>query len=407
MANVDPFSLLTLFSITIVIGYLGSFIFSKTKMPDIFWLLLFGIIIGPVFALVDRSLFITVSPFLAALALLIILFDAGLNMDFYQMVRGFSRSMLLAVTGMIIGMVAVGIVSVYLLNFSLLEGLLLGAIVGGTCSTTVTGIVSRLQLDKKVKTMLSLESIFTDPMVIVVSIALLNIIIGGSQYSAASSIASAFSVGAMVGLLVGLIWLFALDKLKGRPFDYMLTLSVLFMIYVFVESLRGSGAIAALAFGIVLGNGRSFSRMLRFSKNFGVNRLLKSFQAEVSFFIRSFFFVYLGMIVVINPTYVLYGAVIAAVLIMARIIIVQISMTGMKLAVMEKNIMRTMAPRGLAAAVLAQLPAAYGIRNAEVYSNVVFVIILATVIYTTIAVGLLSRENGHTSISKSKIEKGK
>ncbi len=394
MVSIEPFSFLTLFSITIVIGYLGSLIFGKTRIPDVIWLLLFGILIGPVFALVDRSLFIAISPFLAALALLLILFDAGLNMDFYQMVRGFSRSMLLAVAGMALSTAAVSIVSVYLLGFSLLEGLLLGAIVGGTCSTTVTGIVSKLQLNRKVKTMLSLESILTDPMVIVISIALLNIIVGGSQYSAAGSIASAFSVGAMAGLLSGLVWLFVLDRLKGRPFDYMLTLAVLFMLYVFVESVRGSGAIAALAFGIVLGNGRSFSRMLRFSRKFGVNHLLKSFQAEVSFFIRSFFFVYLGMIVVIDTTLALYGVIIAGALILVRMIAVQLSAIKMKLAATEKSIMRTMAPRGLAAAVLAQLPVAYGIRNAEIYSNIVFVVILATVIYTTVAVSLLSRKKG-------------
>src|SRR3989338_6050058 len=121
MVSIEPFSFLTLFSITIVIGYLGSVIFSKTRIPDVIWLLLFGILIGPVFALVDRSLFIAISPFLAALALLLILFDAGLNMDFYQMVRGFSRSMLLTIVGVAFSMVFVGLTSMYILNFSLLE----------------------------------------------------------------------------------------------------------------------------------------------------------------------------------------------------------------------------------------------------------------------------------------------
>ena len=56
-----------------------------------------------------------------------------------------------------------------------------------------------------------------------------------------------------------------------------------------------------------------------------------------------------------------------------------------KSRVIEKNMIRTMAPRGLAAAVLAQLAVAYGIPNASVFSDIIFIVILATVIYTTVA----------------------
>ena len=50
--------------------------------------------------------------------------------------------------------------------------------------------------------------------------------------------------------------------------------------------------------------------------------------------------------------------------------------------------MRTMVPRGLAAAVLAQLPVAYGIPNAAIFSDLVFIVILGTVLYTTVATRL-------------------
>ena len=61
----------------------------------------------------------------------------------------------------------------------------------------------------------------------------------------------------------------------------------------------------------------------------------------------------------------------------------------MKISGMEKNIMRTMVPRGLAAAVLAQFPVAYGIKGAEAFSEIVFVVLLATIIYTSIATKFL------------------
>lgn len=382
----DSFSILALFGITIVVGYIGYIFFDKTRISDVFWLMIFGILIGPVFNLVDRTLFVSISPFLAALALLIILFDAGINMDFYKMVRSFPRSILMAIIGMVISTLAVAAVAVYLMNFTWLYGLLLGAIVGGTSSAIVITVVKRLHMREQPKMIVTLESIFTDPLVIVVSIVLINIISqNGNQISPLQGILSAFSIGAVIGIFAGLIWLFVLDKLKGRPFDYMLTLAILFLLYVFVESAGGSGAIGALAFGLVLGNGTAFSAMLKTKKRFGFNKLLRTFQNEVSFFIRAFFFVYLGIIVSINTTYVIYGLAAAVALILVRLVAAEISTYRMALTRAEKNMVRTMAPRGLAAAVLAQLPAAYNIPNAAVFSDIVFIVILATVIYTTIA----------------------
>ncbi|HLD48933.1 MAG TPA: cation:proton antiporter [archaeon] len=389
---IDPFSILILFSLTIVVGYVGSYIFSKTRIPDVILLLFFGMIVGPLFHLVDTAIFLTISPFLAALAILIILFDAGLNMDFYQMVHSFSRSMFLAVLEILLGIVVVAFVSMQLFGFDLLRGMLLGTILGGTSSAIVIVVVSRLKMNEKAKTFLNLESIITDPMVVVIAIVLIGMITQSAVQSPVNSILATFSIGAVLGILAGVIWLIVLDRLHGRPFDYMLTLAVLFLLYTFVESTGGSGAIAALLFGLVLGNGLTFSKILKSKKREGFGHLLRTFQSEVSFFIRSFFFVYLGLIVSINPTYLIYGIGISVLLIITRIAAVQLSTIKMGLTKLEKNISMHMAPRGLATAVLAQLPISYGIAGAQIFSDIAFVVILATMIYTTIAVKICSKE---------------
>ena len=309
-------------------------------------------------------------------------------MDFYKMLRSFPRSVLLAVLCMVLSVAAAASVAYYFVGLGLLYSILLGVIVGGTSSEIVTTLVRRLKMHEKPKMLVTLESIFTDPVVIVVAIVMLNIASHGSAQSPVQGVLSAFSIGAVIGLIAGLIWLFVLDKLKGRPFDYMLTLAVLFLLYVFVESASGSGAIAALAFGLVLGNGGAFSAMLRMKRRFGFSKLLRTFQNEVSFFIRAFFFVYLGIIVTINTTYLIYGLAISAALIIARLVVVQMTIHKMSLTGMEKNMLRTMAPRGLAAAVLAQLPAAYGLPGATLFSDIVFIVIIATVLYTTLATRL-------------------
>ncbi|MBU0953071.1 MAG: cation:proton antiporter [Nanoarchaeota archaeon] len=408
---VEPFSLLALFSATIVLGYLGSLIFEKTRIPDLIWLLLLGLIIGPGLNLVQVSLFISILPLMAALALLIILFDAGLNMDFYQVVRHVPRSSLLAILHVGASMLFVGAFATFLLGIDPLEGLLLGAILGGTSSAIVISLTTKLHIQERVKTLLNLESIISDPLTIVIPIALIGIITQVNTVSPLASVVAAFSIGAVIGLVAGVGWLLILERLKGRQFDYMLTLAALFMIYAFVEASSGSGAIAALAFGIVLGNGRAFTTMLRLDKRIEVNHLFRTFQAEVSFFIRSFFFVFLGIIATITPVYFLYGLALAAIMIVLRFLVVHVSTLKMRLPKKERNLMRIMIPRGLAAAVLSQLPRTIeGFPNATLYSDVVFTVILATTIYTTIAIKFLSRwdlpkkEENKTEVEATKAE---
>lgn len=402
----DAIAIITLFGITVVLGYIGMLIFRKTSIPDIIWLLLFGVLVAS-FGLIDRQMFVSASPLLAALALLIILFDAGLNMDFYQMLHGIKRGALLSVVGFGFSMIAVAITSMQLLGFDMFQGLLLGAMLGGTSSAIVISIVSYLRVEKRTKTVLTLESIITDPLCIVFAIAIINIILQSTSYSALSAvrnIASSFSIGAVAGVVAGIIWLRLLDKIQGKPFDYMLTLAIVFLLYAGAEIGGGSGAIASLLFGVVLGNGQNFSVMLKMRKQYTIDPELKTFQSEISFFIRAFFFVYLGVIVMISPEYLLYGVIIAAILIVVRFAATFISTARMGVLRKEKLIMSSMAPRGLAAAVLAQLPISFGLPGAEVYSSIIFVVIFATVIYTVLAVKLFSRKTKEER-KKEKMEK--
>ena len=374
-------------------GYIGSLIFYKTKIPDVIWLLLFGLIVGPLLSLVNTSMYISISPLLAAAAIAIILFDAGLNMDFYQTIKNFSRSMIFSVLGVTFSMVSVGLLAWTVFGFDLITGLLIGVILGGTSFPIVDAIVKSVKVRESVGSILRIESIITDPLVIVIAIALMNVIVppsGGSEFSAVQSLLSAFSVGAFVGIFAGFAWLYMLRILKGKPFDYMLTLGIIFILYVFVESNGGSGAIASLVFGLVLGNGNTFAKILKIKKRLEFDVSMKNFQAEVTFLMRSFFFVLLGIVVVIKPEYIVYGLITSLALIIIRLVVVFIGTKNMSLDRVEKNLMRITIPKGLAAAVMAQYPLTYGIPGAEMISSIVFVVLLTTVIYATVSSKMIS-----------------
>ncbi|MBU4124226.1 MAG: cation:proton antiporter, partial [Nanoarchaeota archaeon] len=367
-----------------------------------------GLLVGPVFGLLDRALFIAVSPLLSAIAILFILFDAGLNMNIFTIIRGVPRATLLSVMGLFLSITIIGGIAMLLFKFDLLTGFLLGAILGGTSSAGVISLVASLKIKEEVKTLLELESIISDPLCIVISMALIQTITSTVTNDILHTITASFSIGLVAGAVAGLIWLFVLDFLKGKPFDYMLTLATLFLLYSFVETISGSGAIAMLFFGIMLGNGTIITKGLKLKKEISIGPIIKTFNNEITFFVRSFFFVYLGLISSFNPIYAIYGIAISVVAILIRILAVKISMFGTKISEMEMNIVKIMTPKGLAAAVLAQLPIQYGMEQGYLISDIVFIVILSTVIYSAIAIKVFYKpeiKEEEKNLKTEKVEK--
>ena len=73
-----------------ILGFIGNYIFNKTQIPSIVWLLLFGLIVGFAFNIrggINQELLLTISEFFAAIAIVIILFDGGINTDIYQLFK--------------------------------------------------------------------------------------------------------------------------------------------------------------------------------------------------------------------------------------------------------------------------------------------------------------------------------
>jgi len=390
---IDVFSIFTLIGITLFLGYVCSIIFKKTQIPDVIWLLLFGLLIGPIFNLVDRTIFIAIAPFLASFALLIILFDAGLEMNLYNMIKQFPRSILLSIVGISLTIISIALISTFLFNFDWIRALLLGAIIGGPSSAIVVSILKKLNVREDIRVILDLESILTDPIDVVLTISLVQIYVSVLPfYSIVENITSAFSIGAVIGFIVGIVWLVLLNKIKDN-FDYMLTLAILLLVYTFVESINGSGAIASLVFGVVLGSGKIFSKALKFKKSVSISPSLKKFHEEITFFVRSFFFVAMGIIVSINSNFILQGIVITIAIALSRIVAVALSTYKMKLTHLETNIMRIVIPQGLATAVMAYVPMIYGIKDADIFLNIAFIVILATIVYTTVGMKIIYSRN--------------
>lgn len=403
-----------------VLGFIGNFIFNRTQIPSIVWLLLFGLVVGFVFNVQDINpeLLMTISEFFAAVAIVIILFDGGINADLHQLFRGAPRGLLLTVTGFCLSLLATMLIVIVLSATEMLPipmensvkiGIVLGAIIGGTSSPIVIPLASRLKnLQEKTKTVLSIESIITDPLCIVVVLAAFYMITfaGGIDLSiGARNLVSTFSVGAVMGLVLGLVWLPVMHKVRKEQFSYVLTLAVVFLVYSLTAVLigvkeggTGAGAIACLVFGLVLGNGKKVLKMFDYAgKGFEMDQETKQFHSLTSFVIRTFFFVYLGMMVSFqNTEFILLGIVILAALLAVRYLAILISTYRGEFEKDDKQTMTAMMPRGLAAAILAinfgpdlarrLMPG----MEEGFFKDIAFVVILGTAIICTVGVSVIS-----------------
>jgi len=401
---IDPINVMLLFSATIVIGYVGNLIFTKTRIPDALWLLIFGFLISNSFlGIVNRESLLDFAPFMGAVALVIILFDAGLHMNFFHIIKDLPRSMVLMILGVAFNIMGVAVLAFYLLNFNWLQAFLLGTIISGTSAEMILPLLKNLKIKEKIRNILNIETIAQDPLTIVLTIILIQyIVLKSTTIPFASTLASAFSIAIVSGFIGGILWIIILDKIKGRDFDYMLTLAVLFLLYVGVEMIGGNGAIAGLLFGLVLGNSEGIMHGLKFKKKFKIDNLLTRMQTEITFFITTFFFVFTGVIAVLTLSYVLYGILLSAILIIARIIAVKIAIIKLDVTPLENSVMKIMVPRGLTTAVLAQLPLAYGLANGEFYLNITFIVIFATIIYTSLATRHFYKPSKYLAESKQR-----
>ena len=166
----------------------------------------------------------------------------------------------------------------------------------------------------------------------------------------------------------------------------MLTISFLFFVYASTQILGGHGAVASFVVGLILGNPKRVGNIFNSDKKyFGLTEKTKEFQDQISFFIKTFFFVILGIIITFeNPMLFLYGGILSIVIIITRYVAVEIISIGTELKRMEKSIMTFMSPRGLAAAVLASTPfVEYGIGGTQIFTEIVFSVILGTSLVTT------------------------
>jgi cell volume regulation protein A len=383
--------------ILIFLGNLLNRLFTLTKIPDLLFLIGIGLVIGPVLGLVTPASFGIVGPIFTTVTLAIILFEGGLHLRVETIRESLNCTIVLTLASFSVTMLLTTGVLYYGGFLTFLPALMLGAIVGGTSSAVVIPMIEFLHLRKDSGAILSLESGVTDVLCIIVLLTILDVYQLGTvdlRITAGKLIASLL-MAVILGVLGGVFWSTIYDRL-GTIKSIFLTPAFLFIIYGVVDMLGYSGAIAALAFGITLGNLDSFnlSRFFSSAQNISQVELTpteKVFLAQLVQLLKTFFFIYIGLSIEFSSTesFVIGGAVVLA-LFAIRIILVYISVPR-SVPVWDASVIAIMIPRGLAAAVLAAIPFQAGVTGGMFIESTTYAIILFSILICSVLVILLER----------------
>ncbi len=366
--------------------------FRKTNIPDVLILMLLGILLGPLLGVVTPYDFGKVGSLLATIALVVILFESGTSLDLNVLGKSLATTGVLSFACFALTLTIVAVMGYVVLDLELFPSILLGATLGGTSSAVVIPMVNALRLSEKTSTVLVLESALTDVLCIVGVFALLQFYAQGGMAPGKliGSVMASLIFAAVIGLMGGIGWLLVLGKVRDFPNTISSTLAYVFIVYGVTEILGFSGAIAALSLGVTLTNFEKLglTRIKSLDKNIvPLNEIDLTFYREAVFLLKTYFFIYLGISIHFGAAQNALVAMAMVLLIYAvRMLLVRYVFRDPEFSLRDSAVTAMLAPKGLAAAVLAALPMQYGVSGGEVVRDVTYMVVLMSITLSALMV---------------------
>jgi cell volume regulation protein A len=387
----DTVFIFSIVAAVIVVGFAGELFFRKTGIPAFVFLILMGILIGPVLGLLSRTSLLPSLGVFAELTLLMVLFYGGMDTQLGAALKGGGRALLQVAIYVIGSTIAIAALVSFFLGWDLISSLIFASMVGGETTAAVVIPLSRsLKLPEVTVAFLTLESAMNSIFSIILFFAFVGVYQTGAAnwFGALQTVASNFSVGIVLGAVVSVGWVLILNRFKERKYTYVLTLGFVFATYVASARLGGSGELSVLIFGIVLGNYGLLNGFLNWHLSMDVlQRKLGLFQEEISFLMETLFFVFLGLTFQIASSQIsanlAIGVGVLVVLLLFRTASTAISTKGSDLQQSRRAII-LMCAQGLVPATLAIIAVNLALPHSESYLNIVTYVIILTNVVTAI-----------------------
>lgn len=382
--------LLLVSGVLLITSVVSSKISTKFGVPALLIFIFVGMLAGAEGPWgIDFSDFVLVHD-LGVLALILILFSGGLDTNWVTVRKVLGAGISLATIGVAVTALVVGACAYYILQFSLLEALLLGAIVSSTDAAAVFGVLRAqgLKLRGNLTPLLELESGGNDPMAVFLTIALTGLVLNpdNNALHLLPELFFGMILGGVGGALFGVLSAWAINRIH-LAYDGLynvFTVGVALIAYAGIHSLGGNGFLAVYASGVALG-----SRPL-------VHRIsLIHFHEGIAWLMQIVMFLSLGLLV--YPSQLLPrlsdSLILAFVLVLvARPLAVMASlMFARGYTYNDKLFISWAGLRGAVPIILATIPMISGVSKALVLFNVVFFVVLVSVLVQGTAIRWVAR----------------
>lgn len=376
-------------SILLFLGVIISKIADRFGIPALLLFLLLGMLAGSEglggIYFDDPAL----AQFVGVVALVLILFSGGLDTE-WNLVRPVLREgVILSTLGVLITALVVGLMAHVFFGFGLVEGLLLGSIVSSTDAAAVFSVMRSKGIGLKgyIKPLLELESGSNDPMAIFLTVGLIRMITqpNTSPIYLLGLFAQQMLIGAVLGYGMGKVMLWLINRLRlGYEGLYpVLTFSLVFLTFGLTSVMGGSGFLAVYLAGIVLGN-----------HEFIHKRSLLRFHDGLAWLMQIVMFLTLGLLVFPSRLVPIIGVgllIAGCLMCIARPVSVFIGLWRSTFPWRERVFISWVGLRGAVPIILATFPLLAKIPQADLIFNMVFFVVLTSVLLQGTSIPLVAR----------------
>lgn len=317
---------------------------------------------------------------LGSIALAIILFDSGFGTPVQAFKLAAVPSITLASVGVLMTAALFAVAAMWLLNFTWLEGMLLGSIVASTDAAAVFFLlrIGGINIRDKVRSTLEVESGTNDPMAIFLTIALVEILASGERYSGINigmlaMFVQQMGLGVILGLLGGMMIVLIVGRLEtDRGLTPIFVLALALLVFSFTGAVGGSGFLAVYVAGIYAGN-----------RKLPGYASIKRFQDGMTWLAQIIMFLVLGLLATPSQfgTIAIPAVLLALFLIfIARPLAIWLSLLPFDYTQQEIGFVAWVGLRGAVSILLAIMPILGGLENGQVYFNTAFIIVLVSLL---------------------------